>query len=68
MPAKAFIGEPADENGNQLPCALCDRRARTRVAGEPRCSRHETEMLPGNLAREAAAQRRAKLKERLERR
>lgn len=68
MPLKAFVGEPADENGNQVPCALCDRKARTRVGGEPRCYVHETVSLPSDQAREAAAARRAKLKERLERR
>lgn len=68
MPQKAFIGEPADENGNAIPCALCDRRARHRVGTEPRCMVHITLAMPAEQAREAAAARRAKLKERLERR
>lgn len=68
MPQKAFIGEPADEKGNAIPGALCDRRARHRVKGEPRCMVHITLTMPADQAREVAAARRAKLKERLERR
>ncbi len=66
---KAFIGEPHDGNGNAVPCALCDRLARMRVAGgEPRCMRHATSSLPADEQRALDAARRAKLKERLERR
>lgn len=39
-PLRAFMGEPADENGMALPCALCDRRARHWLGAEPRCGRH----------------------------
>jgi hypothetical protein len=44
MPMKAFVGEPADADGNVVPCTRCDRRGSTWVQGErglePRCSWH----------------------------
>jgi hypothetical protein len=62
MPVKAFIGEPADGQGNALACARCDRRATTRVGGELRCSWHVTETLPAAVRRglESAQRDRAK--------
>lgn len=68
MSTRAFIGEPADARGNALPCACCDRRARLKVGAEPRCMRHATASLPLEQQREADAARRARLRERLERR
>lgn len=67
---KAFIGEPADANGNRIPCARCDRLARQLVGPdrEPRCMRHLTDTLPADQQREADAAKRAKFKERVERR
>lgn len=45
---KAWVGQPADEQGNALPCARCSRAAVMIVGegpysgkkGEPRCSWH----------------------------
>lgn len=65
---RAFIGEPHDGKGNVVPCAFCDRQARISVAGQPRCMRHATTSLPADEQRAADAARRARLKERLERR
>lgn len=59
---KAFIGEPRDAAGNAIPCACCDRRAITRVAGEPRCSWHVTESLPAHARRGLEASRRDRRK------
>src|SRR5882724_12516973 len=55
---RAFIGEPRDAEGNQAPCAYCDRAARFSVQGEPRCSFHLLETPPRSAQREAAARRR----------
>ncbi len=67
---KAFIGEPADEHGNALPCTRCDRRARSRVGPnrEPRCMRHLSDTLPLDQQREIDAARLARLKASFERR
>lgn len=60
---KAFIGEPADAQGNQVPCARCDRAARHRVEGEPRCSRHLFDTPPASTRNEANARRRARARQ-----
>jgi hypothetical protein len=57
---KAFIGEPADQHGNAVPCASCDRRARSLVSGEPRCALHEFDTPPAALRNQAEASRRAR--------
>lgn len=45
---RAFIGEPADERGERVPCHYCDRKARTRIGPSraqaiPLCSRHNAD-------------------------
>lgn len=45
---RAFIGEPADERGERLPCHYCDRRATVRLGPSrpqalPLCSRHNAD-------------------------
>lgn len=59
---KAFIGEPADANGNVVPCTYCGRRATWRIGAEPRCSRHLNGAgpLPEREQREVEAARRAR--------
>jgi hypothetical protein len=52
---RAFIGEPADERGNVVPCHYCDRRAYIRLGPSrakalPVCRRHNAD---GSLATRA---------------
>lgn len=63
---KAFQGEPADEQGNAVPCQYCDRRARHRVGATretaiPLCARHKANgEVHGSVRHEAAARRRTR--------
>lgn len=58
---KAFIGDPADEHGNAVPCHYCDRRARgprigPRGTAIPLCDRHKPD---GSLYATALTEARA---------
>lgn len=60
---KAFIGESADAQGNQVPCARCDRAARHRVEGEPRCYFHWFDTPPASTRNEVEARQRARARQ-----